>query len=179
MAMGKSGCGSELNHSLKSGCELPLCILSIILSNCGIHDRERWQLARYTQLPSFWPSSIILRARKYFYIIHQWRIHYGFIKRVQEENLVDIWIKWKSNGTTYMILYTRKLMLFRYFTFSNNIKINFFYTLVINEFIFIATRCLFTMKIRLFTRFLINNYFEALMELKSRHKMHFHSECTQ
>lgn len=63
MAIGKSGCGFELNHSLNSGSDLPSCITSIILSNSGIHDKERWQLARYTQFPSICPRSISLINR--------------------------------------------------------------------------------------------------------------------
>ena len=49
MVMGNSGCGEELSQSLKIEWGFSTCSCSTSLSNSGIHDRERWQLARNTQ----------------------------------------------------------------------------------------------------------------------------------
>lgn len=49
IAMGNSGWGEELSHSLKSGWGSSTCSCSTSLSSWGIHDRDKWQLARNTQ----------------------------------------------------------------------------------------------------------------------------------
>lgn len=51
MEMGNCGWGVLLNHSLKSGWASCTWSCSTILSNCGIHVSDKWQLARNTQLP--------------------------------------------------------------------------------------------------------------------------------
>lgn len=53
MEMGKSGCGELLSHRRKSGCGSSTCSCSTSLSSCGIQLRDKWQLARNTQLPCY------------------------------------------------------------------------------------------------------------------------------
>lgn len=51
MEMGKSGWGLLLSHSRNSGWGSSTCSCSTSLSSWGIQLRDRWQLARNTQLP--------------------------------------------------------------------------------------------------------------------------------
>lgn len=51
MEMGKSGWGLLLSHRRNSGWGSSTCSCSTSLSSWGIQLRDRWQLARNTQLP--------------------------------------------------------------------------------------------------------------------------------
>lgn len=50
--IGKSGWGLELSQRRKEGCGSSTCSCSTSLSRLGIHDSDRWQLARNTQCPA-------------------------------------------------------------------------------------------------------------------------------
>ena len=51
MEIGNSGWGLLLSHSLKSGWGSSTCSCSTSLSSCGIQLKDKWQLAKNTQLP--------------------------------------------------------------------------------------------------------------------------------
>ena len=51
MEIGNSGCGLLLSHNLKSGCGSSTCSCSTSLSSWGIQLKDKWQLAKNTQLP--------------------------------------------------------------------------------------------------------------------------------
>lgn len=74
MVIGNPGWGEELSHSLKSECGSWTCNCSTSLSSSGIHERDRWQLARKTQ----WPSRRNEQCFKQTYIVVHVSVTFSF-----------------------------------------------------------------------------------------------------